>query len=280
MAHIQKTVLRDTLELVEYEAEALDGLLRLGRTTAPNLAEATGIPNARIYGILDDLGNAGYIKIIPGRPKEYEPKKPSKILDQAKQNRYQAYETFQADINDVRDEFVQYYRPLYQSADDEVSTTEELFYVVDVGEPSEQKTKNIYRQSTTQLHIMTKSFEYLDNVEPSLRDITETDVQIKILFTHPDYLSKVNQDIQKEVIDRIGSEFPGIEYRFSNSSMPWRGTIADPKTGDGTAIFLVGEKDTPLHMRQAAITEDGSFVSGMNRYFHLIWRHDSLESPR
>lgn len=279
MDNIQKTVLRDTLELMEYEAEALDGLLRLGRTTAPNLAEATGIPNARIYGILDNLGNAGYIKITPGRPKQYEPKEPSTILEQAKENHYQAYEEFRADINAVRDDFLQYYTPLYQSADNEVSTTEELFYVVDVGDPSERKTKEIYRHATAQLHIMTKSFEYLESVEPSLRDIAETEVQVRILFTHPDCLSEVNQEIQGKIIDRIESKFPNIDYRFSSSLMPWRGTIADPETGDGTAIFLVGEKDTPVHMRQAAITEDESFISGMNRYFHLIWKHDSVEVP-
>ncbi|TKX52678.1 TrmB family transcriptional regulator, partial [Halorubrum sp. SP9] len=36
------------LDLTEYEADALEELLLLGRTTAPDLAEATGIPKARI----------------------------------------------------------------------------------------------------------------------------------------------------------------------------------------------------------------------------------------
>jgi len=43
------------LDLTEYEAAALEELLLLGRTTAPDLAEATGIPKARIYGVLDSL---------------------------------------------------------------------------------------------------------------------------------------------------------------------------------------------------------------------------------
>jgi hypothetical protein len=29
-------------------------------------------------------------------------------------------------------------------------------------------------------------------------------------------------------------------------------------------------------MRQAAVTENGSFVAGLGRYFDLIWEHESV----
>jgi len=77
----------DTLGLTEYEATALRKLLTLGRTTAPSLAEATDIPKARIYGVLESLSDRGFIKIIPGRPKEYQPKPPKEVLDRAVENR-------------------------------------------------------------------------------------------------------------------------------------------------------------------------------------------------
>jgi hypothetical protein len=44
----------------------------------------------------------------------------------------------------------------------------------------------------------------------------------------------------------------------------------------GKALFLVEEEDIPLHLRQAAVTENGSFVAGMNRLFELIWEYESL----
>ena len=47
----------DLLGLTEYEETALTELIRMGQTTAPNLAEATGIPKARIYGVLDALSD-------------------------------------------------------------------------------------------------------------------------------------------------------------------------------------------------------------------------------
>jgi hypothetical protein len=32
-------------------------------------------------------------------------------------------------------------------------------------------------------------------------------------------------------------------------------------------------------MRQAAITDNGSFVAGMKRYFELIWEYESVWQP-
>jgi sugar-specific transcriptional regulator TrmB len=272
--------LLEVLELTEYETTALDRLLAVGRTTAPNLADATDIPNARIYSVLESLGNEGYIEIIPGRPKEYQPKAPEAILERAKANRRQAYETYRAEIEDTAEPFLEHYEPLYEQASAEVSPTAELFHVVDVGEPSLRETREIYRGAATTLHIMTKSFEYLDEVIPALRDVIE-EVTIQVLFLHPKHLSAANSRIQATVLDRLDSEFPAVEYRFSNQLMPWRGTLADPSRDyeTGTAIFLVEEKDIPLHMRQAAVTENGSFVAGMNRYFTLMWEHDSVADP-
>jgi hypothetical protein len=33
-------------------------------------------------------------------------------------------------------------------------------------------------------------------------------------------------------------------------------------------------------MRQAAITDNGSFVAGMKRYFDLVWEYESVETAR
>lgn len=39
--------------------------------------------------------------------------------------------------------------------------------------------------------------------------------------------------------------------------------------------FLVEEPEVPKHMRQAASTENGSFVAGLKRYFDLMWEYES-----
>ena len=274
--------LLQTLDLKDYEITALDRLMRLGRTTAPNLAEASGIPKARVYDVLESLGDQGFIEIIPGRPKEYQPRAPEEILQRAKANRRQEYEAYCREVDATSNAFLEQYQPLYEAATSEVTPTEELFHVVDVGEPSLRETREIYRNTDSRLNITTKSFEYLVDVESTLRDVIDRGVAVSILFLHPSYLTDENSRIQTEIVDRVDTEFPEVAYQFSNERLPWRGTLADPSLEyeTGTAILLVEAKDIPLHMRQAAVTENEAFVAGMNRYFTLIWEHDSVEVSR
>jgi len=269
--------LLEELGLTEYEEQALEHLLILGQTTAPDLSEATGIPKARIYGVLDSLAADGYIKVIPGRPKMYQPKAPAEILDRAIETYRQNFESYQADVDGIREEFVEAFQPVYESASEEVTPTEELFNVVDVGDASEEETRRLYRAADERIDIITKSFEYLDAVEPTLASAVDDGCTVRILFLHPSYLSPENQSVQREIVEHIHDTYPGIETRFSESVLPWRGTVIDPSMDyeQGAAIMLVEEKDVPLHKRQAAVTENGSFVAGLERYFELIWTYES-----
>jgi len=270
----------DRVGLTEYETTALEELLSLGRTTAPNLAEATGIPKARIYGVLESLADRGFIKVIPGRPKEYQPKSPAEILDRAVENHRQSYERFAEDIEAHREAFLETYRPRYERASEDISPTAELFHVVDVGAPSERETRRLYRDARETLGIITNSFAYLDSVSEALRTAVDSGVDVSVLFLHPDNLPAEKAAVQEDVVDRLTTEFPAVDVRFSPEKLPWRGTLVDPSMDyeGGEAILLVEEPDVPNHMRQAALTENGSFVAGMKRYFDLVWEYESVEA--
>jgi sugar-specific transcriptional regulator TrmB len=279
----------DRLGLTEYEARALAELLSLGRTTAPNLAEATGIPKARVYGVLDSLSDRGFLKVIPGRPKRYQPRSPEAILERAVENRRQEYEGFERAIEAVREEFLAEFGPRYERAGEDVAPAEELFHVVDVGEPSEAETLRLYREADERVVVITTSFEYFEAVEPALADAIERGIDVDVLMLHPEYVPAGNRSaaekraIQSAIVERLAGEYPEVGVRFSTEKLPWRGTIADPSTAydSGRAIILVEENDVPNAMRQAAITENGSFVAGLKRYFDLIWAHESVaEYPR
>lgn len=267
----------ERLDLGEYETAALKALLTHGRSTAPNLAEATGIPNARIYGVLEGLADQGFIKIIPGRPKEYQPKPPETIIDRAIENRQQDLAAFESQVEELREPFLETARAQYERANQDISPTAELFHVVDVGEPSESETRSIYWNAEEEISVMTKSLEYFDRIRPAFADAIERGIDIDLLFLHPRHLAEHNADVQQTVVGTLRREFPEVGVRFSNEPLPWRGTLADPSMDytTGIAILLVEEKDVPLHMRQAAVTENGSFVAGLKRYFDLVWDHES-----
>ncbi|GAB7008085.1 TrmB family transcriptional regulator [Halorubrum trueperi] len=265
------------LDLTEYEAEALEELLLLGRTTAPDLAEATGIPKARIYGVLDSLAEAGYVKIIPGRPKRYQPHDPSEIAARAVENQRHAYESFRSDIEAVEESFVETYTPVRDRAVDELSPTEDLFHVVDVGEPSERETRRLFREAEDGVFVLTKSFGYIDAVRPAIRDAIERSVSVDVLMLSPEHLSETNERRQREIRRSIAEAFPSASVRISDRVLPWRGTFVDPSLEyeSGQGLLLVEQEEIPNHHRQAAVTENPSFVAGLWQYFDLLWRHES-----
>ncbi|MEF8887594.1 MAG: helix-turn-helix domain-containing protein [Haloarculaceae archaeon] len=267
----------ERLGLTEYEQTALAELLTLGRTTAPNLAEATGIPKARIYGVLDSLADRGYIEVVPGRPKEYQPKPPEAVLDRAVENRRQEFEQYRQGLDDMREQFLAEFRPRYERASEDVRPAEELFHVVDVGEPSETETRRLYHEAAERVDVITKSFAYLEAVEPALAEAVDR-VDVRALLNHPDLLSAENRATQADIVARLRESYPEVSLRFSTGQLPWRGTLIDPSMtyDSGEAIFLVEEPGVPDHMRQAAITGNGSFVAGLKRYMDLVWDHESV----
>ena len=266
------------LDLTEYEADALEELLLLGRTTAPDLAEATGIPKARIYGVLDALSEAGYVKVIPGRPKQYEPHEPAAIAERAVENRRHAYERFREDVEAVEEAFVDEYTPIRDRGVDELSPTEDLFHVVDVGEPSERETRRLFRDAAEAVYVLSKSFGYIDAVRPAIRDAVDRGVTVDVLLLHPDSLSPDNRQRQGEIRELLANEFPSVTVRVSDRVLPWRGTFVDPSLSyeSGQGLLMVEQEEVPNHHRQAAVTENPSFVAGMWQYFDLLWRHESV----
>ena len=270
------------LGLTEYERRALAELFELGRTTAPTLAGATGVPKARIYGVLESLSDQGFVEVIPGRPKEYHARSPAEVLDRATENRRREYEAFREEVEGSREAFLAEFGPRYDDAAE--SRDDELFSVVDVGEPSEAEARRLYRTAETEVNVITTSFEYLPTVETALEEALDRGIAVRVLMLHPDHVPggerspAEKREVQAGIVDRLATAYPAVEIRFSTGKLPWRGTFRDPSVAydSGEAVLLVEENDVPNAIRQAAVTSNGSFVAGLERYFELIWEYESL----
>lgn len=68
--------------LSEYQAKAYISLLDEGISTAKEVASSAGIPQSRVYEVLDSLETKGFLKIQPGRPKKFGPLDPDTAIEQ------------------------------------------------------------------------------------------------------------------------------------------------------------------------------------------------------
>jgi sugar-specific transcriptional regulator TrmB len=237
------------------------------------LSKASGVPNARIYGVLDELSQKGLIIIRPGRPALYSPLTPEEIAD--------ALVT--ASREEIRRELdiIQSYRGEFEKVSEKIflkaGTSEQrtsLIRIISVGEVSLEETKKLYRQADEVLMISTRAMEYLDDVRDELLDAIEKGVTVKILMRKPSSLNNDDAEKQKETLKELNSiSAPNLDIRFSDE-VEIRGCIIDPES-NGKALFLVEEEGVPLFLREAALTAHPGVAKALGSMFELKWRSDS-----
>ena len=259
--------------LNEYQASALAHLMYLGETKATVLSKASGVPNARIYGVLDELSQKGLIIIRPGRPALYAPLSPQEISDAL----------ITASREDLRKELeiIESNRGDFESVSNKVflkaGTAEQrtsLIRVISVGDVSLEETKKLYRQAKKTLLISTRAMEYFDYVKDELQEAISKGVDVKVLMRKSSSLS--DQDAIKQAMNlealRVVLDDPS-KIKCSDA-VEIRGCIIDPEIG-GKALFLVEEEGVPHFLREAALTSHPGVAKALGSMFELKWRFDS-----
>jgi len=259
--------------LNEYQASALAHLLYLGETKATTLSKASGVPNARIYGVLDELSQKGLIIIRPGRPALYTPLTPKEIADALVTASREEIRKELVVIESYRDDFESLSESVFLKAGTAEQRTS-LIRIVSVGDVSLEETKKIYRQAKEKLYISTRAMEYLDEVKDELVEASERGVDLRILMRKPSSLSQGDLSKQEQTIGYI-RELLGenIQIRYSDA-VEIRGCIIDPDA-NGKAIFLVEEEGVPFFLREAALTAHPGVAKALGSMFDLKWRFDS-----
>lgn len=68
------------LGFTDYETRVYIALVKAGPTTARDLSESSGVPHSRIYDVLTELENRGWVESQSGRPTRYRAKSPSEAV--------------------------------------------------------------------------------------------------------------------------------------------------------------------------------------------------------
>ena len=263
----------ESLGLSMYQARVLFSLIKHGEAKASDISELSGVPRAKVYSVLDQLVDMGFVDKKLGRPAKYKPKPPEKIVERLKYNILLDYTKRLKIVEEVESDLLERLKEFYSPSE---VRAKELIRVIRVGEPSERETRLLYLEAKKEINIISKSFEYYPKVRKELVEAAKRGVKIKILLLGEEFLSDSTKKVQEEILRLVKKELDA-EVRLSKTILPLRGTIVDPsyEYKTGKAIFVVEDPETPLYLRDAAVTENPSLVAGMKKYFDLIWEYES-----
>ena len=272
----QVTQLKFTLNnmgLNEYQASTLAHLIYLGETKATNLSKASGVPNARIYGVLDELSQKGLLIVRPGRPALYSPLTPTEIADALVSASRQEIRQQLTVIEDYRDGFEEVASSIFMKAGKGKVRTG-LIRIVSVGNVSMDETRKMYRSAEKTLIISTRAMEYIDKVREDLEEAVGKGVDIKVLMRKPDSLGSDDASKQGMNLAALKEVLGGDAQIKYSPEVEIRGCVVDHEVG-GKALFLVEEEGVPFFLREAAVTSHPGVVKALGSMLMLKWKFDS-----
>lgn len=270
----QLRFLLTSMGLNDYQSSALANLLYLGETKATDLSRVSGVPNARIYGVLEELAQKGLVIIRPGRPLLYAPMSPTEISQALAADARDEIQKRVAAIESVKGQFEGAADAVYMKGS-QAKVRTPLFRVVGVGDVSIEETRKLYREAKTEILILTRAMEYYPQVAEDLEAAVRRGVKVRILLRSRSTLKAsdaAKRDTSLKSIAVLGSS---VEARVTPDVII-RGCIVDASAG-GRAMFLAEEVGVPYHLREAAITSHPSVVKGLADMFKLRWTHESKQ---
>ncbi len=271
----QVKFLLTNMGLNEYQASALSHLLYLGETKATTLSRASGVPNARIYGVLEELSKMGLVTIRPGRPALYSPMTPADIASALIADAREEIRARLGVIESYSADFMASAGEIFQKAG-KVNARVPLLRIVSVGDVSLEETRKLYQDADETILILTRAMEYYGDVATELKEAIRRGVSVKVLMMSERSLVDDDRRKRDAIIGRIrGDLADSVENRVSDE-VNLRGCVVDPESG-GRALFLVEEVGVPFFLREAAITSHPGVVKGLASMFDLIWRFDSAQ---
>ncbi len=73
-----------SLGLTNYEVKTYESLIKLGQSTATKISKNSGVPQGKIYLVLDSLMKKGLVDLVPKKPAEFTPNNPEVLVQEIK----------------------------------------------------------------------------------------------------------------------------------------------------------------------------------------------------
>jgi len=163
---MNKTELTDILEdagLSPYQAEAYVTVLELGSASATDIAEASDVPDPRIYDVLRDLEKMGYIETYEQDSLQARAYSPERVL---------------ADLRNRAEQFEEAADEIERRWEEPTMDTHTVSFVKRIDTVLE-KAESIIRNAESQIQVA-GSVEQFRWLEPALRKASENDVHVRM----------------------------------------------------------------------------------------------------
>jgi sugar-specific transcriptional regulator TrmB len=274
IAHVEDT-LKD-LGLGKYQSRVLAYLYALGKSKAPEISKASGVPRAKIYAVLQELCILRLTRQTGTKPLQFEPIDPQTGLENLK---IAKKEQFQKDIKAISDIAASRLDLLYNLYEKSLSTEteEEFLEILTVGTASEIETRKLYQEAQKEINVISRAFEYLPKVKDNLEPQLQRGVFLKVILLNSKYLSEKDLNTQIQMRDMLLKM--GADVRISPDKLPIRFTLIDPSFDydRGAVLFMVEEESIPVFMRFAVLSENHSLAAGFKQYFDLLWKESESQ---
>lgn len=162
------------LGLSTHEASTFYTLVSHSEMTAADLSRQTGIPDSKIYGILNSLERQGMILIQRGRPSLFQALKPDEALANLKHELNEEYRRKVA----MLEALIGKLSTLYESIESREAI--EVAYVIRGLRGIHEKMNNLIRQAKRTLLLFVADAELLNTVEQTLVEAYNRDIKIKL----------------------------------------------------------------------------------------------------
>jgi len=164
------------LGLTEYQSRAYLAAVRLGRATPPELADDSGVPQGRIYDVIDDLEGHGLVEVhAQTRGKEVSAPPPQTVLNQFKRRRI---DELSQNISTAVSELEQVYHHTDQNTDAFVT-------MVSRDESALRHVRRAIETAEWWLTISIDSHRYPE-IRTEIKDALDRNVTVRLLLSESD----------------------------------------------------------------------------------------------
>ena len=221
-----KTMMKDddidhklkSIGFTQYEIKTLKVLIALKRATADAIHKQTDIPTPRIYDTIANLEKKGLVRVIQGRPKQFEIPDLEKALENYIEFKKREYAKALENIDLMSKQIIQLVQDP-EASSHLIIKPDELLEAYSTLSEMESKTLEIIKQAHEEVCIFTNVFYWFNHVEKAILDAINRNVSVRVLMSVEDQKSR---KIAKKLLEY------GVNVRdLGKHNVLVRGTLVD-----------------------------------------------------